>query len=60
MEKKKWIPEIRACDECSECDYFLHDYWNCQGYIGFEFYPKHGSKKRMVEIVVEEDNERQM
>lgn len=62
MERKKRIPEIDACDECRECDYFLHDYWNCQGYIEpcFEFYPKPGSKKRMVEIVVEEDDERQM
>lgn len=31
------------------------NYWNCQGYIEpcFEFYPKPGSNKRMVEIVVE-------
>lgn len=20
-----------VCDECYECEYFKHDYWNCQG-----------------------------
>lgn len=49
-----WDPEIDACDECQECDYFLHDYWNCQGEKEpcFEFLPKKGSKHRKAEIEV--------
>ena len=62
MEKKKWIPEIDACDECTECCYFLDDFWNCQGEPEpcHEFHPKLGSKKKMVEIVVGEEDEGQM
>lgn len=42
-----WNPEIDACDECHECDYFLHEFWNCQGEPEpcLEFYPKADSKK---------------
>ena len=29
--KKIWIPEEDACDECLRCRYFLDDYWECQG-----------------------------
>ena len=43
-----WNPETDACDECRECDYFLHEYWNCQGESEpcHEFYPKLGSNKK--------------
>lgn len=53
-----WEPEIDACNECKECDYFLHDYWNCQGELEpcFEFYPKLYSKAKLVEIMVEPEN----
>lgn len=26
-----WIAERDACDGCKTCEYFLHEYWNCQG-----------------------------
>ena len=29
--EKKWIPEKDACNEFLKCQYFLDDYWNCQG-----------------------------
>ena len=29
--EKTWIPEKDACNECLKCQYFLDDYWNCQG-----------------------------
>ena len=49
-----WNPEADACDYCKECDYFLHDYWNCQGDIEpcWEFIPKKDSKYKKVEIEV--------
>ena len=49
-----WNPETDACDECQECDYFLHEYWNCQGELEpcFEFLPKKGSKYKKIEIEV--------
>lgn len=49
-----WNPEIDACDECHECDFFLHEFWNCQGEPEpcWEFYPKADSKKYKVEITV--------
>lgn len=52
INMNKWIPERDACDECYECDYFLHDYWNCQGELEpcLEFYPKKDSKYKKVEI----------
>ena len=52
--EKIWVAKIDACDECRECDYFLHDYWNCQGDIEpcLEFCPKPGSNKRLVTINV--------
>jgi hypothetical protein len=42
MCKKDWNPETDACNECRECDYFLHEYWNCQGELEpcWEFIPK--------------------
>ena len=51
---RKWEAEIDACDECRDCDYFLDEYWNCQGGIEpcLEFYPKLGSNKRLVSINV--------
>lgn len=53
-ERKKWHPEADACNACRECDYFLHEYWNCQGELEpcWEFMPKKGSKYKKVEIVV--------
>ena len=52
--RKNWNPEIDACDDCQECDYFLHEYWNCQGDIEpcLEFHPKPGSKKKLVTIQI--------
>ena len=49
-----WDPETDACDYCKECDYFLHDYWSCQGELEpcLEFYPKKGSKYKRVEIEI--------
>ena len=57
--EKMWTPKIDACDECRDCDYFLHDYWNCQGDIEpcLEFEPKPGSNKRLVAIEVTVDKE---
>lgn len=26
-----WMAERDACDSCKTCEYFLHEYWNCQG-----------------------------
>lgn len=53
-----WNPETNACDECQECEYFLHDCWNCQGDIEpcWKFLPKRDSKYRKVEIVVSKEN----
>lgn len=53
-----WEAERDACDECLECHYFLHEYWNCQGDIEpcLEFYPKPGSNKRLVSIEITMDN----
>lgn len=53
-----WNPETDACDECRECDYFLHEYWNCQGELEpcFEFLPKKGSKYKKIEIEVLNEN----
>ena len=50
-----WNPETDACDYCKECDYFLHDYWNCQGDIEpcWEFIPKIDSKYKKVEIEID-------
>ena len=47
-----WDPKTDACDYCKECDYFLHEYWNCQGELEpcLEFHPKKGSKYKKVEI----------
>lgn len=59
-----WNPEIDACDYCKECEYFLHDYWNCQGELEpcLEFLPKKDSKYKKVEIEAklnhETDNKR--
>ena len=54
MCKKGWKPETDACNACRECDYFLHEYWNCQGEEEpcLEFLPKMGAKYKKVEIVV--------
>ena len=51
----KWIPERDACNECQECDYFLHYYWNCQGELEpcHEFIPRPGSNKKLVSIEVD-------
>lgn len=51
-------PETDACDKCQECDYFLHEYWNCQGELEpcFEFLPKKGSKYKKIEIEVLNEN----
>lgn len=53
-ERKKWHPEADACNVCRECDYFFHEYWNCQGELEpcWEFMPKKDSKYKKVEIVV--------
>lgn len=50
----KWNPEADACDICKECDYFLHDYWNCQGEPEpcWEFFPRIGSKYRKINLTV--------
>ena len=55
-----WNPETDACDECQECDYFLHDYWNCQGELEpcLEFLPKKGSKFNKVEITVTNNSDK--
>ena len=49
-----WNPDADACDYCKECDYFLHEYWNCQGDIEpcLEFISKKNSKYRKIEIEV--------
>lgn len=49
-----WDPEKDACDYCKKCEYFLHEYWNCQGELEpcWEFIPKKDSKYKKVEIVV--------
>jgi len=49
-----WNPETDACDYCYECEYFLHEYWNCQGELEpcLEFIPKKDSKYKKVEVVV--------
>lgn len=26
-----WNAEGDACAECKTCEYFLHEFWNCQG-----------------------------
>lgn len=26
-----WNAERDACDDCWTCEYFLHEFWNCQG-----------------------------
>lgn len=26
-----WNAERDACDDCRTCEYFLHEFWNCQG-----------------------------
>ena len=44
-ENARWIPERDACDDCFRCDYFLHDFWNCQGQ------PKH----RCEEFIISRD-----
>ncbi len=53
-----WNPETDACDYCKECEYFLHEYWNCQGELEpcLEFLSKRDSKYRKVEIVVSKEN----
>lgn len=45
IESKRWNPETDACDYCKECEYFLHEYWNCQGELEpcWEFIPKKDS-----------------
>lgn len=50
----QWNPETDACECCKECDYFLNEFWNCQGEPEpcLEFLPKVGSKKYKVEITV--------
>lgn len=55
-----WNPETDACDECQECDYFLHDYWNCQGELEpcFEFLPKKGSKFNKVKITIANNSDK--
>lgn len=55
-----WNAQTDACDDCRECDYFLHEYWNCQGDVEpcIEFHPKPGSNKKLVSIeITEDDNE---
>ena len=54
---KNWNPETDACDDCQECDYFLHEYWNCQGELEpcFEFLPKKSSKYKKVEVEIVND-----
>ncbi len=53
-----WVPETDACDYCKECEYFLHEEWNCQGELEpcLDFIPKIGSKYRKVEIVVSKES----
>ena len=26
-----WNAKRDACDDCRTCEYFLHEFWNCQG-----------------------------
>ena len=26
-----WVAERDACDDCLKCQYYLHEFWNCQG-----------------------------
>lgn len=49
-----WNPETDACKYCKECEYFLHEYWNCQGDTEpcGEFVPKIDSKYRKVKVEV--------
>lgn len=49
-----WNPETDACECCKECDYFLNEFWNCQGEPEpcLEFLPKVGSKKYKVEMTI--------
>ena len=30
-EQTMWNAEIDACADCKNCEYFLHEFWNCQG-----------------------------
>lgn len=55
-----WNPKIDACDCCKECDYFLHEYWNCQGELEpcLEFLPKKSSKFKKVEITVTNNSDK--
>lgn len=52
-----WNPEADACDECRECEYFLHEYWNCQGGLDpcWDFVPIEGSKYKKVEIEITDE-----
>lgn len=52
-----WNPETDACVYCMECEYFLNDYWNCEGDIEpcVEFVPKIDSEYKKVEVEVEAD-----
>lgn len=49
-----WNPETDACDYCNECEYFLHEYWNCPGSKEpcIDFIPLGNSKYKLVEIEV--------
>ncbi len=55
-----WNPETDACDYCKECDYFLNEFWNCQGESEpcLEFLPKKGSKFNKVEITVTNNSDK--
>ena len=48
--------EEAVCEYCRECDYFLHEYWDCHCQGGIEpcceFLPKKDSKYKKVEIEV--------
>lgn len=52
-----WDPEKDACEYCFDCEYFLHEYWNCQGELEpcWEFLPKKGSNYKKVEVKIEDD-----
>ena len=55
-----WNPETDACECCKECDYFLHEFWNCQGELEpcWEFLPKKSSKFKKVEITVTNNSDK--
>lgn len=52
-----WDPETDACEYCKECEYFLHEYWNCQGELEpcLEFLQKKGSIYKKVEVIIKDD-----